>query len=482
MNSQLRARRAGSSLLPALLFLFHAAVPGGPDTATTSTLDRLAASLWMDTRGYSSLEPPERYQKMRQDLAFDAFVASRARTEGIPLQNPDLAILQESRQQFEFGLARQRLQARLNPSAEDIAREAERWTIPLPELWEVDYLFIDTTAASTTAQQDALRRQALRIRENLTPENFRDMARLWSDAATSVQGGALGAIRLDGMGPTFADHVRRTPPGTIGGPYPTASGWNILYVRSHVPPRERSFSAEQLDGMTREVQATNLLKERHRSPESWRQTLAELEVDQDPELKFCRTALENALLAERFFQARVNALPAPSEKTLRAIYEENRDHLKAAPRRHARELLLTSDDWTSTTTREAWQIRRAVRDRARDLRQRCLDGEDFAEVARRYSAAPSASLGGDLGWIQEPSIYYIDLALQDLQPGEISPPISVPNGYLLLQLVKKDSDRTLPFSESRETCRQIWKNRQRKTMESEMRSVFQSRINTSLNP
>lgn len=80
---------------------------------------------------------------------------------------------------------------------------------------------------------------------------------------------------------------------------------------------------------------------------------------------------------------------------------------------------------------------RALADRlARDL----AAGGDFAAAARRYSRAPSAGDGGDVGWIGRnqlpPEIYE---AIATLSPGQVSAPLPVPGG---VTIVKIDDIRT----------------------------------------
>ncbi|MGU9951559.1 MAG: peptidylprolyl isomerase [Gammaproteobacteria bacterium WSBS_2016_MAG_OTU1] len=77
----------------------------------------------------------------------------------------------------------------------------------------------------------------------------------------------------------------------------------------------------------------------------------------------------------------------------------------------------------------------AARKEIEDLRQRIIGGESFTELARKYSAAEEAKDGGDLQWraTDQLPLPFI-AAAQNLSEGEISPIISTPRGFHLLEL------------------------------------------------
>lgn len=72
-------------------------------------------------------------------------------------------------------------------------------------------------------------------------------------------------------------------------------------------------------------------------------------------------------------------------------------------------------------------------DLAEEVRQQILDGADFAEMAQEYSIDGTASQGGDVGWDSLSSfVPEYEEALDQLEPGEVSPVVSTRFGYHII--------------------------------------------------
>lgn len=80
---------------------------------------------------------------------------------------------------------------------------------------------------------------------------------------------------------------------------------------------------------------------------------------------------------------------------------------------------------------------------ANELRQRLLDGEDFAALAAEYSDDPgSAANGGDLGWFGKGQMVApFEEAAFSLPIGEISEPVKSDFGYHLIEVLERDAAR-----------------------------------------
>lgn len=82
-------------------------------------------------------------------------------------------------------------------------------------------------------------------------------------------------------------------------------------------------------------------------------------------------------------------------------------------------------------------------ERVREIRQRILDGADFAELARERSAdRATAERGGDLGWFGRGDMGTpaFEQAAFELEPGAISEPVLTSFGYHLIKVEEKDEE------------------------------------------
>ncbi|MEL7347377.1 MAG: peptidylprolyl isomerase, partial [Pseudomonadota bacterium] len=75
---------------------------------------------------------------------------------------------------------------------------------------------------------------------------------------------------------------------------------------------------------------------------------------------------------------------------------------------------------------------------AERLRREIDSAEAFSQAARQLSRAPSAEVGGELGWVSGEALPpELSEALAELQPGDITRPLQVPGGVSLLRLVER---------------------------------------------
>ncbi|MDT8344278.1 MAG: peptidylprolyl isomerase [Thermohalobaculum sp.] len=79
----------------------------------------------------------------------------------------------------------------------------------------------------------------------------------------------------------------------------------------------------------------------------------------------------------------------------------------------------------------------ATRELADRIAAEVAAGGDFGEAIRRYSRAPSAARGGEIGWVSERNLPpNLAAALASLQPGQLTPPLPVPGGFSILQVLE----------------------------------------------
>jgi len=99
---------------------------------------------------------------------------------------------------------------------------------------------------------------------------------------------------------------------------------------------------------------------------------------------------------------------------------------------HVRHILLRAKEGLSEAE---------ARDKLAAMRQKIMDGADFAEIAKTNSEDASASKGGDLGWVAPgDTVPEFERVMNALKDKEISQPIQTPFGWHLVQVLERRSD------------------------------------------
>lgn len=83
------------------------------------------------------------------------------------------------------------------------------------------------------------------------------------------------------------------------------------------------------------------------------------------------------------------------------------------------------------------------------LRIQLQAGAEFSALAQSFSQSPSASRGGDVGWLRSDQIpEEVRSAVLALQPGQITVPIRVPTGFVVIKLneIRAGGNRQQPDS------------------------------------
>jgi peptidyl-prolyl cis-trans isomerase SurA len=98
--------------------------------------------------------------------------------------------------------------------------------------------------------------------------------------------------------------------------------------------------------------------------------------------------------------------------------------------------------------------------RLNDLRERVTKGgQDFGQLARLHSVDPSATRGGDLGWIYPgDTVPEFERVMSTLKPGDVSEPIQTPFGWHLIQVLERRTEES-PMERNRFAARQALRDR-----------------------
>ncbi|MDE0428810.1 MAG: peptidylprolyl isomerase [Caldilineaceae bacterium] len=124
---------------------------------------------------------------------------------------------------------------------------------------------------------------------------------------------------------------------------------------------------------------------------------------------------------------------------------------------------------------------------AQHLRQRILDGEDFADLALRYSEDPGSGVeGGDLGWAGRGRyVPEFDEVAFSLEIGEISEPVKTTFGYHIIEVLERDDERAkdeAALQQEYAESFQTWLQEQVLSLEIDRPDDFASRLPSGLEP
>ncbi|HED01180.1 MAG TPA: hypothetical protein ENN18_12540 [Proteobacteria bacterium] len=100
--------------------------------------------------------------------------------------------------------------------------------------------------------------------------------------------------------------------------------------------------------------------------------------------------------------------------------------------------------------------KQAISKKAEDIRQRAKDGADFEGLARQFSGYPTASEGGNLGYLDKNELApYMRDVITALKAGEVSPVVETPIGYQIFKVIDIKESKEKTFEEVREEIYQV---------------------------
>jgi hypothetical protein len=163
-------------------------------------------------------------------------------------------------------------------------------------------------------------------------------------------------------------------------------------------------------------------------------------LDKDPEY-LAQLELSRQFILSRYSQNKlVHEAAAPNEDEIRQYYEDNIDRFQRPARAIVQIVLVPT------------------RGESEALRRRAVGGEDFADLARRYSAdETSAPSGGNIGPIGLTSIVpgfsaripAINEAVFSTPVGQITPLIETVRGFCFFRVHERTDATTTPLDEAR---------------------------------
>lgn len=120
-----------------------------------------------------------------------------------------------------------------------------------------------------------------------------------------------------------------------------------------------------------------------------------------------------------------------TEDNRKKYYEENKDRFRAPPTPRVSVILVK-------TEKEAEKVYKKAK-----------EGEDFAELAKKYSIGDGAKTGGDLGYLPPERQGIIRRVVASLKKGEIGRPMKTDLGYHIVKLTDYREGKLLEYDKVR---------------------------------
>jgi peptidyl-prolyl cis-trans isomerase C len=180
-----------------------------------------------------------------------------------------------------------------------------------------------------------------------------------------------------------------------------------------------------------------------------------LQAQQMTEAKL-RDDARTDLLVNKLLEEEVNQKVLVKPSDIATFYEKNPDRFQQAESVRAAHILVAVPQGADE------KVRAAARARADAALKAAKAGQDFAQLARRYSNDSSAQRGGDLGFIPKGQMVpAFEAAAFSLQPGQVSDLVETQFGYHVIKAIEKRPARLVPFVEAAAQIEQFLEQQQR---------------------
>jgi peptidyl-prolyl cis-trans isomerase SurA len=143
-----------------------------------------------------------------------------------------------------------------------------------------------------------------------------------------------------------------------------------------------------------------------------------------------RANIRNELYRPEVMRRDVGAGIVPDRTEIQKYYDEHMQQFVRPEQVYVREILVNTEGKTEAETP-------ALQAKAGGLLARVKAGEDFGELAKRFSDGSTAKTGGELGMFQRGQLApALEAAAFQLNRNEVTPVIPIQTGFLILQVME----------------------------------------------
>ncbi len=169
-------------------------------------------------------------------------------------------------------------------------------------------------------------------------------------------------------------------------------------------------------------------------------------VQSGTDMEQLRTDTKRYYVVRDFVIAEFQAGIEIPESEKEDFYNNNPDYFIQEETFQASHILLLIDEDASEEEVQA------VKEKITGIRERIVNGEDFAEMAKEFSQGPSNVRGGELGVFRKGDMVPpFEQAVLQLEVGELSQPVRTQFGYHIILLTDRTEETTASYEDVQES-------------------------------
>jgi peptidyl-prolyl cis-trans isomerase C len=163
-------------------------------------------------------------------------------------------------------------------------------------------------------------------------------------------------------------------------------------------------------------------------------------VEKDKEFQDQLEAVRDTMIIQSLVKKKIAAVAARmSDEELQKYYDAHKQEFKRDREIRTRQIVVATEQ------------------EAKEIQTKIAKGEDFGELAKRFSMDPSAKTsGGDLGFHPKGSLIpeYEEAAFKLTKVGQVTPPVKSKFGYHVIKLEGVREGQIVPFAEVKDFINQ----------------------------
>jgi peptidyl-prolyl cis-trans isomerase C len=138
------------------------------------------------------------------------------------------------------------------------------------------------------------------------------------------------------------------------------------------------------------------------------------------------------------------------------------------------------DKYTSMEMVKIAVIKLKTEEEANEISKRATAGEDFAELAKKYSKGPAADHGGEFGWRAKKALRkeFADAAFS-MKKGEIKGPLKLEDGYYIIKLIDHKEEGIAKYEDVKSKVANEYAKKLMDEKIAELRKAAQIQINAA---